>query len=112
MDSKVSSAIRAVQQNYFLAVCDILGFSALVEKNSLELVVNQFLAWFRQSLSHSVHKSTFPAEDPPTSDLERHAHVGVAWFSDTLLFYTKHDTDEAIRELLASVAWLVFETML
>jgi len=101
-----------MRQNYFLAVCDILGFSGLVEKNSLDFVVDQALAWFRQSLSHSVHKNGFPGQVPPTSDLDRHERVGVAWFSDTLLFYTKQDTDDAVRDLLATVAWLVFETML
>jgi class 3 adenylate cyclase len=99
-----------MRQNYFLAVCDILGFSALVGKNSLESVV-ELLAWFRRSLNHSVLKSEFPDVVPATSDLARHEHVGVAWFSDTLLFYTKSDTDDAIRELLATVAWLVFEGM-
>lgn len=100
-----------MQQMYFLAVCDILGFSDHVEKNPLDAVVNNSLAWFRRSLNHSMHKSGFPSEVPATADLNRHAHVGVAWFSDTLLFYTKHDSDEAIRELLNTVAWLMFETM-
>ena len=97
--------------NYFLAVCDILGFSALVERESLDYVVSDSIAWFRKALNHSMHKGLFPEHVPETNDLDRHEHVGVAWFSDTLLFYTKSDTDESVRELLSVVAWLVFETM-
>ena len=97
---------------YFIAVCDILGFSNLVRDHELHAVVEQSLGWFRKALNHSVHKTDFPSEVPPIADLDRHTEVGVAWFSDTILFYTKEDTDEAIRELLATVAWLIFETML
>lgn len=101
-----------MKQNYLIGVCDILGFSALVEGKSLDTVVDHSLALFRKSLNHSVLKSSFPEQVPATSDLNRHEHVGVAWFSDTLLFYSKSDTDIAIRELLATVSWLIFETMI
>lgn len=100
-----------MKQHYFIAVCDILGFSDHIEANPLDIVVNQSLDYFRRSLNHSVHKFEFPSQAPPTSDLDRHKHVGVALFSDTVLFYTKHDTDDAIRELLATVSWLIFETI-
>ena len=95
-----------------IAVCDILGFSYLVEKNPLDSVVDNALGWFRQALNHSVHKGEFPSTFPPTRDLDSHQHVGVSWFSDTILFYTKDDTDEAVRQLLLTVGWLLFETML
>lgn len=101
-----------MRSKYFIAVCDILGFSELVRDHELETVVEQSLGWFRKALNHSVHKSDFPSDAPPTADLGRHTKVGVAWFSDTILFYTKEDTDEAVQELLTTVAWLVFETML
>ena len=103
---------NATQAKYFVAVCDILGFSDLVRDSDLRLVVERSVGWFRNALTHSVHKAEFPIETPPTADLERHTKVGVAWFSDTVLFYTKEDTDEAIQELLSTVAWLVFETIL
>ncbi|MCC7091802.1 MAG: hypothetical protein IT524_07595 [Nitrosomonas sp.] len=100
-----------MRANYFIAVCDILGFSDLVRGNELDDVVTHSLGWFRKSLNHSLHKANFPTEVPPTADLDRHSKVGVAWFSDTVLFYTKNDTDEAVKELLSTVAWLVFETL-
>ena len=86
-----------MQQNYMIAVCDILGFKALIERTKLEEVVGGSLAWFRKALNHSLHKKEFPSSPPPTSDLYTHPNVGVAWFSDTVLLYTKHDTDEAVR---------------
>jgi hypothetical protein len=96
---------------YLIAVCDILGFESLVKNNSLDSVVNNALGWFRKALKHSLHGGTFPVAPPPTRELESHEHVGVAWFSDTILFYTKHDTDEAVGELLQAVASLLFETI-
>ena len=92
-------------------MCDILGFSKLVETNELRDVVDHAIGWFRKALHHSLHKDTFPEHVPATPDLDRHPHVGVAWFSDTVLLYTKSDSDESIRELLATVGWLLFETI-
>src|SRR5690606_29344299 len=97
---------------YLVAVCDILGFSALVQRNSLSDVVEHSVGWFRRALNHSVLKNGFPEAIPPTRELGDHQHIGVAWFSDTVLFYTKQDTDDAVRELLLTVGWLLFETTL
>jgi hypothetical protein len=93
-----------------VAVCDILGFSNLVETSDLDTVVIKAVEWFRKALHHSLHKKNFPQEIPVFKELESHEHIGVAWFSDTIFFYTKGDTDDSIRELLATVAWLLFET--
>jgi hypothetical protein len=101
-----------VRGSVTVAVCDILGFSRLVERQPLAAVVDNAIGWFRKALNHSLLKSGFPSDVPPHTELEDHPHVGVAWFSDTILLYTKHDTDEAVRELLGTVAWLLFETML
>lgn len=98
--------------NYLIAVCDILGFSALVANKPLEEVIDGSITWFRRALNHSILKKSFPDSAPPTAELDGNNHVGVAWFSDTILLYTKEDTDEAVRELLQVVAWLVFETIL
>lgn len=95
-----------------VAVCDILGFSKLVENHPLDAVIDNAVGWFRKALNHSLLKNGFPSETPPLSALAAHPQVGIAWFSDTILLYTKHDTDEALRELLSTVAWLLFETML
>ncbi len=97
---------------YLIAVCDILGFSALVERTPLDVLVDNRLSWFRKALSHSIHKNEFPSTAPPTPELNKHEHLGVVWFSDTVLLYTKSDTDDAIRELLLAVGWLLFETVL
>jgi class 3 adenylate cyclase len=101
-----------VRGNCTVAVCDILGFSKLAENQPLATVVDNAIGWFRKALNHSLLKSGFPAEVPKLTELEAHPHVSVAWFSDTILFYTKSDTDEAVRQLLSTVAWLLFETIL
>jgi len=101
-----------MRQKYFIAVCDILGFSALVQSTPLDRLVDGHLGWFRRSLHHSLHKTSFPDTPPPASALESHALLGVAWFSDTVLLYTRDDSDEAVRELIATVGWLIFEGQL
>jgi class 3 adenylate cyclase len=97
---------------YLIAVCDILGFSELVERHSLDSVVDDAVGWFRKALNHSLLGGTFAASPPQTRELENHPHVSVAWFSDTILLYTKHDTDVAVGELLQAVGSLLFETIL
>jgi hypothetical protein len=101
-----------MRQPYFLAVCDILGFSQLVESTPLDVVVTDVLGWFRKAVHHSIHQKDFPLTVPNRAETEQHELVGVAWFSDTVLLYTKKDTDDAVRQLLNSVGWLIFENML
>lgn len=96
---------------YLVAVCDILGFSVLVREHPLHSVVGDALDWFRRALGHSIHGNQFPQAPPTMHDLAGHAHVGMAWFSDTVLLYTKHDTDEAVADLVTTVASLLFETI-
>lgn len=100
-----------MRSNRLIAVCDILGFTTLVQKHTLPEVVDNAIGWFRQALGHSMLHGDFPAEPPTLQVLNEHARVGVAMFSDTLLFYTKDDSDEAVRELVNSVGWLLFETI-
>lgn len=101
-----------MKQKHMVAVCDILGFSNLVESVELDAVVMNAIGWFRKALHHSLHKQEFPQVPPSLKELDTHAHVGVAWFSDTVLLYAKDDSDSAVRELLTVVAWLLFETMM
>jgi hypothetical protein len=96
--------------NSTIAVCDILGFSRLVEDNPLESVVDGALGWFRKSLHHSVHKDGFPEASVTLKQLQTHSDVGIAWFSDTILMYTMRDTDDCLRSLMSSIGWLLFET--
>ena len=49
---------------------------------------------------------------PTLTDINTHAKVGIAWFSDTILLYTREDSDDCIRALLGTVGWLLFETIL
>lgn len=98
-------------RNRMVAVCDILGFSRLVEIHSLDVVVEKSLGWFLKALYHSIHKDGFPDSVPDINKLDTHPDIGVSWFSDTVLFYTLRDDDECVRSLLSTVAWLIFETI-
>jgi hypothetical protein len=39
--------------------------------------------------------ASFPGEIPRKAEFLRSNHVGVAWFSDTILLYTRRDDDQA-----------------
>ena len=95
-----------------VAVCDILGFSTLVGSKPLTFVVDQALGWLRKALYHSLHKEGFPEHTPNISDLRNHEHLGFAWFSDTLLLYTRDDSPECIQQIIQTVGWLLFETII
>jgi hypothetical protein len=103
---------KSMQGRYTIALCDILGFSDLVKKTELRMLVDTSLAWLRRSLHHSMHKNSFPSEVPPIAAINAHQKLGIAWFSDTLLIYTRMDDNDAVRELFEMVGWLLFETMI
>ncbi len=103
---------RKMKGNYLVAICDILGFSKLILRNDVETVLNVGLNFFKKSLKHSVHKDSFPDETVSYKDLRNHRKLGVAWFSDTVLLYTRKDEDDVCRQLLQIVGWLIFENML
>ncbi len=102
---------HAVSLNHMVAFCDILGFSALVEGKPLESVVENVLGWFSRSLHHSLHHGEFPGERPSLRQLQDHAHLGLFWFSDSILIFTKEDSDDCVRRLLETLGWLHFETI-
>jgi hypothetical protein len=76
-----------MRARYFIAVCDILGFSELVQKGPLDSVVSDALNWFRSALNQSIHGGQFPVRPPRMDELSSHPKVGVTWFSDTILLY-------------------------
>ncbi len=78
-----------------VAVCDILGFSNFIQRNSSDFVVNDRLGFLRRALHHSMHQNGFPDEIPTLSTLLQQNRVGFAWFSDTLLFYGIDESDES-----------------
>ena len=102
---------KSMTNNYTIAVCDILGFSHLVQENPLDHIVQGHLAWLRKALHHSIHREKFPGEVPSLQVLRNQSALGLAWFSDTILIYTLEDTDDKIRALTSSLGWLLFETM-
>lgn len=97
-----------VKKNYTIALCDILGFSSLVQRNPLDAVVHDAVGWFQQSMCHAMSKDSWPDATPTLADIDRNALIGIALFSDTILIWTKVDEDDALRELIQTVAWLTF----
>lgn len=93
------------------ALCDILGFKQMVTSNKLDHVVERGLGWLSRVLHHAIHRSDFPDASSCWSELCSDSQLGVMWFSDTFLFYTREDTDDSIRRLLQVLAWMHFETI-
>lgn len=94
-----------------VALCDILGFKDLVKSRSLDSVVDGTLGYLRKVMSHSVNKDKWPECTPSLADINRNSLIGVVWFSDTILLWTKQDDDENVRELIETTAWLLFESI-
>jgi hypothetical protein len=100
-----------MKKNYTIAICDILGFTNLVQENPLDTVVQTYLGRLRKSLHHAIHQNKIPNEVPSLQALQAQDEVGLAWFSDTILIYTREDTDHNLMALLSCLSWLVFETI-
>ena len=98
--------------NRTIAVCDILGFTKLVQNNPLDDVVKNGFGQFRDILYRVVHHKEPPEETLSLRELTEQSRVGLAWFSDTVLFYSLEDTEEDCRRVIESTMWLIFFTML
>lgn len=101
-----------MKSNRMVAVCDILGFSNVVNSVPLDVVVDRYLGPLQKALWHSIHKGDFPEKNPSLEEIRKEASLGLAWFSDTILIYAFNDSDEALRKLLVCLGWLIFETMI
>jgi hypothetical protein len=97
-----------MKRNYTIALCDILGFSAMVQRKSLDNLVNNVIGWFQQATCHAMNKDSWHDGTPTLSEIDRNSLIGIAWFSDTILFWTKEDDDSNLREIIQTVAWLTF----
>lgn len=93
-----------------VAVCDILGFSDLVLKKELRSIIEDY-SFLRKTAHHSLLQDAFPESTPAPDETNRHPNVGIAFFSDTILLYTRVDSDASCRDLLRTVSWLIFENM-
>jgi hypothetical protein len=100
-----------VKDRYTVALCDILGFRELVQASAIDRVMGN-LAWFSKALHHSLFHEDFPEQPVPLTELQAHPNVGVAWFSDTALLFTRRDDDDCLQSLLQTLNWLLFETMM
>jgi len=94
-----------------VAVCDILGFKEINYLYSPDKVYQQYNKYIEEPINLCFQEK---AGVKTTSQLIKGgtSHLGIAWFSDTILLYTKEDTKDALYELITKVTWLVFLTTL
>lgn len=76
------------------------------------------LNWLHNKLGHissaignSVYKDFYPFPIE-LKRLRRISPLGIAWFSDTVLIFTKDDTNEQVREFINCVGYLIGINML
>lgn len=100
-----------MKANYTVAVCDILGFGSYVKRSSLDCIINDSLSWFSKAMYQLLNKSEFPEHQVTLKELQSNPQLGMAWFSDTILVYTRHDDDKCLCSLLQFLSFLLFETM-
>ncbi len=98
--------------NAMVAVLDILGFKKLVHTLPLETITNDVLGYLRQALASAIYQCDTPSDTPSVDELKNQSRVGFAWFSDTLLFYTRNDNLEECQNLIQTVSWLIGHTVL
>jgi hypothetical protein len=100
-----------MRKNYTIAICDILGFKDLVQKNPLAHVIKgAVLGFVRRALYHSIHQEDPPNDSISLEQLRNDARLDLAWYSDSILLYTRDDTEECLGRLLSAIGWLLFFT--
>jgi hypothetical protein len=97
--------------NKLVAVCDILGFTALVQNNSAETIANTTIDFLRKTLYSSLYQKNYSDGTPTLQELKNQNEIGLAMFSDTLLLYTLQDNIENNNKLIQTVAYLLFFSM-
>jgi hypothetical protein len=100
-----------MEHDRMIAVCDILGFTQLLESTPLQQVVSSHLDYFTKSLAFAVHQRNRADNAISLTALREQQRVGIAWFSDTVLVYSLGDSDEDCRRVIETVAWFLFVTM-
>ncbi|MFZ0927033.1 MAG: hypothetical protein WAN11_00420 [Syntrophobacteraceae bacterium] len=97
-----------INKQYTVAICDILGFSRLIRRVPLEDVVEHGLGSLHKALHFAINKVDWPETPPSLNDINKNPHVGMTWFSDTFLLYTREDSDVDMQALLEAVACLIY----
>ena len=97
--------------NTTVAVCDILGFRSLIREKPLRNLLDTDFALFRKLLHFSLKQEDLPDLPPKLDELRNQDRVGFAWFSDTVLVYAKNDNDGSCQDVIETVQWLVFATL-
>ncbi len=100
-----------MSEKRLVAVCDILGFKNLILNQDLEELIEGKLSLFRRLVSFSIMHGQMPDLPQALKDLREQNRIGLAWFSDTIIFYAKKDDDISCRNVLETVNWLLFFTM-
>lgn len=105
----LSVLIGHMTANRMVAVCDVLGFKRLVYDAPLERVGGA-MTHLRRMLTYAVRHEDPKGEPPTMAELRGQANVEIVVFSDTIFLFAKDDGDDAVRELIEAVGWLLFGT--
>jgi hypothetical protein len=92
-----------------VAICDVLGFKRLVYETPLQRVSGA-MTHLRRMLTYAVRHEDPKGEPPTMAELRSQANVEIVVFSDTIFLFAKDDSDDAVRELIEAVGWLLFGT--
>ena len=99
-----------MEDKYTIAMCDVLGFKELLKKPLDYVVKKVILGLVRNALYRSIHQKEPPNDFVSLEQLKSDTRLDLAWFSDTILIYTREDTEECLRRLLSAIGWLLFYT--
>ena len=94
-----------ISGNSMVAVCDILGYSNLVESSSLHNMIDLHLNNIKNLIKSSTHYINRNKDVYPSPSL------GYSIFSDTVFLYSLSDTYEGYRSVLHAVYSLIRQPM-
>ena len=98
-------------KNAMVAVCDILGFKAILNSYTLKEIVEDNFVYLRKALYSSLYQERTPEHTPTLTEFQAQNRVGFAWFSDSILLYSLEDNQEGYKNIIETSAWLVWQTI-
>lgn len=78
-------------QRRFIALCDVLGFTRLVEQSHLSSLAEKYDAMLREAKASCIMVKTYPSRTP---SIPKRYRAGSAVFSDSILLWTDSARDD------------------
>lgn len=112
-DGLASRCIRdtGIENKALVAVCDILGFSELVRRTSLDEMIKYHINNYHNLIRASIPKSSKVYQPSSHESIEQQL-VGVAIFSDTALIFSLADSKRSYDQVIYAAVSILAQPIL